>query len=62
MKYERVFSPINIRGLELKNRVLMPAINHIYTPKGYATPRFNEYYWRRAEGGVGLIVSCLRNY
>ena len=56
MKYKRVFSPISIRGLELKNRVLMPAINHIYTPEGYATPRFNEYYWRRAEGGVGLII------
>ncbi len=56
MKYERVFSPITINGLELKNRVLMPAINHIYTPEGYATPRFNEYYWRRAEGGVGLII------
>ena len=56
MKYKRVFSPIKIRDLELKNRVLMPAIHHIYTPEGYATPRFNEYYWRRAEGGVGLII------
>lgn len=56
MKYRRLFSPVKIRDLELKNRVVMSALNHIYTPEGYATDRFNEYYWRRAEGGVGLII------
>lgn len=56
MKFERLFAPIKIKNLELKNRVLMPAIDHLYTPDGYATPQFNEYYWRRAEGGVGLVV------
>jgi len=33
----------------------MPALHHTYTPGGYANDRFNQYYWRRAEGGAGLI-------
>ena len=56
MKFQRLFTPIQIRNLELKNRVVMPAIDHLYTPEGYATDQFNEYYWRRAEGGAGLII------
>ena len=56
MKHERLFTPIQVNGLELKNRVLMPALNNLYTPDGYATDRFNQYYWRRAEGGIGLII------
>ena len=46
--------------MTLKNRVVMPAMHHLYTENGYATPRFNEYYWKRVEGGAGLIIvgSC----
>ena len=35
-------------------------MHHLYTENGYATPRFNEYYWKRVEGGAGLIIvgSC----
>lgn len=56
MNLTRLFSPITIKNMELKNRIVMPALHHLYTPDGSATPRFNEYDWRRAEGGVGLIV------
>lgn len=56
MEFKRSFSPISIKGLTLKNRFVMPAIHHLYTPEGYATERFNEYYWRKAEGGVGMII------
>lgn len=56
MEQKRLFSPIEIHGLVLKNRVVMPAIHHLYTPEGYATERFNQYYWKRAEGGAGLII------
>ena len=55
MKLKRLFTPISIRDMELKNRVVMPALHHLYTPEGYATERFNRYYWRRAEGGAALI-------
>jgi len=56
MKYERLFSPLKIKNLELKNRVIMSAMHHAYTPEGYVTERFKEYYYRRAEGGVGLVM------
>ncbi len=55
MYYERLFQPITIRNLELKNRIIMPAIHLMYNMEGYANERFNEFYWRRAEGGVGLV-------
>ncbi len=57
MIFDRLFQPIDINGLTLKNRLVMPAIHHLYTPDGYATAKFNEYYWKRAEGGVGLVIA-----
>ncbi len=60
MKYVRLFTPIRIGSMELKNRIVMPAMHHLYTENGYATPRFCRYYWDRVEGGAGLIIvgSC----
>jgi 2,4-dienoyl-CoA reductase (NADPH2) len=60
MKYSRLFSPITIGTMTLKNRIVMPAMHHLYTEDGYATPRFCRYYWDRVEGGAGLIIvgSC----
>ena len=55
MEFRRIFEPITINGLELKNRVIMSAMHPLYSPGGYASERFNEFYWRRAEGGAGLI-------
>jgi 2,4-dienoyl-CoA reductase (NADPH2) len=55
MKLQRLFAPTQVGALQLKNKILMPAIHHLYTPEGYATERFNQHYWRRAEGGAGLI-------
>ncbi|NCC67029.1 MAG: FAD-dependent oxidoreductase [Clostridia bacterium] len=56
MKYERLFTPISIRDLRLKNRIVMPAIHMMYNMDGHANEKFNSFYWRRAEGGAGLIV------
>lgn len=60
MQYTRLFTPIKIGAMTLKNRIVMPAMHHLYTENGYATPRFSEYYWKRVEGGAGLIIvgSC----
>ncbi len=60
MTYERLFTPITIHALELKNRIIMPAIHHLYTEEGRCTDKFSRYYWRRVEGGAGLIFvgSC----
>ncbi len=60
MKFTRLFTPITIGSMTLKNRIVMPAMHHLYTEDGYNTPRFSEYYWKRVEGGAGLIIvgSC----
>ena len=65
MKFTRIFEPIKINGLQLKNRLVMPAMHMSYTVNGFASERFNECYWRIAEGGVGLIMvggCALDNY
>lgn len=54
--YDRLFAPLKIGGLELKNRIIMPAIHLMYNMEGYATEQSNEFFWRRAEGGVGMVV------
>lgn len=56
MKYERLFAPMTINGLELKNRIIMPAIYLIYTPDGIVNDRLCEFYNARAEGGAALII------
>ena len=57
MKFSRLFSPIEIKpGFTLKNRILMPALHHNYTPDGTLTDQFRAYYKTRAQGGVGLLI------
>lgn len=56
MQFERLFQPIKIGKLEIKNRIVMPAIHLMYNMDGYANEKFNEFYWRRAQGGAGLVI------
>jgi len=55
MQYERLFQPLTIRGMTLKNRIVMPAMHLMYNMDGYANDRFDEFYYRRAEGGAALV-------
>ena len=55
--YDRLFSPIQIRGLELKNRVVLPAMGtRMAGEKGEITPRLVAYHAARAAGGCGLNI------
>jgi len=55
MSYENLFSPIKIRGMELKNRVVFPAMaTKLITTGGYVTDALTEYHAARARGGNGL--------
>lgn len=57
MKYETLFSPMNIGDLTIKNRIVMTAAEFsLGEPSGRATPRLVDYYEERAKGGVGLII------
>jgi len=55
-KYPRLFSPLPVHTLTLKNRVVMPPMCTDYaTIGGAVTDRLVDYYTARARGGVGLI-------
>lgn len=56
MDFPHLFSPIEINGVELKNRIVMTAMHLGYTPEGEVTDRLIDFYVLRARGGVGLII------
>ena len=52
-----LLEPAKIGGMELKNRVVMPAICCKFgTETGAVSQRLIDYYTERARGGAGLIV------
>lgn len=55
MKHTNLFSPIKIRGLELKNRVVFPGMGTNYTTYGgYVNDKTIDYHVARVLGGNGL--------
>ena len=55
---ERLFERGRIGGLELKNRVVMPAMGcSLAEADGTAGEQIIRYYQARARGGVGLIIT-----
>ncbi len=56
MSLEALFSPIKIGVMEVKNRIVMPAMHLNYTMSGEITDQIVDFYRERAEGGVGLII------
>lgn len=53
---KKLYQPIKINQLELKNRIVMAPMSVYNTDNGYATERDRLFYKERAQGGVGLIV------
>jgi len=52
-----LFDPIKIKGLALKNRLVMPPMaTGMATEGGEVTDRHINHYTARARGGVGLII------
>lgn len=55
--FEHLLSPIKIRGLELKNRIILPAMGtRMASEKGEITDRLIAYHAARAKGGCGLNI------
>lgn len=52
-----LFKPFRIRGLELKNRIVMAPMTRSRSPGGFPTDENVAYYQRRAAADVGLILS-----
>ncbi|WP_420139057.1 NADH:flavin oxidoreductase [Sphingomonas sp.] len=52
-----LFRPLRVGSLELANRIVMAPMTRSFAPGGVPGEANAAYYRRRAEGGVGLILS-----
>nr|WP_295659560.1 NADH:flavin oxidoreductase [Polymorphobacter sp.] len=52
-----LFRPFDMAGLHLPNRIVMAPMTRSFSPGGVPGANVAEYYQRRAEGQVGLIVT-----
>lgn len=60
MKYDKLFNPIKLGKVEIKNRVFMSPMqtNLSQDIDGRYTDRYIEYFRERAKNEVGLIITC----
>jgi len=57
IEFKLLFSTFNIKGLKLKNRIVMPPMTTNFAAEdGGVTDKMVDYYAARAKGGVGYIV------
>ena len=54
---EILFKPARIGGVDLPNRIAMAPMTRAMSPGGVPGENVARYYRRRAEGGVGLIIT-----
>lgn len=56
-RFERVFTPLKVGNIELKNRIeFSPAVACLASPEGYVTRELIEFHKALARGGAGLIT------
>ena len=54
---DTLFAPFSYKGLELSNRIVMAPMTRSHSPGNVPGEDVAAYYRRRAEGGVGLILT-----
>jgi 2,4-dienoyl-CoA reductase-like NADH-dependent reductase (Old Yellow Enzyme family) len=52
-----LFQSLTVKNVTLPNRIVMSPMTRRFSPGGVPTAAVADYYRRRAEGGVGLIVT-----
>jgi 2,4-dienoyl-CoA reductase-like NADH-dependent reductase (Old Yellow Enzyme family)/thioredoxin reductase len=61
--FERLFQPIRLGTMEVKNRLaLTPMATNFSSKDGFVTDKLKAYYTERARGGAGLVMveeSCV---
>ena len=57
MSVDALFQPFQVKSLKMPNRIVMAPMTRSFSPGGIPTDDVAAYYRRRAEGGVGLIVT-----
>lgn len=54
---QKLFTPLKINSLELKNRIIMPCLDTTLAGEGgVVTARLTGYFERRARGGAALVM------
>lgn len=56
MDFKRLFEPITINRLTVKNRIVMPSMGLAYSTDFSFNDRYRAFYRERAAGGVGLMT------
>ncbi|MEK7794079.1 MAG: NADH:flavin oxidoreductase [Candidatus Hydrogenedentota bacterium] len=54
---DTLFAPFSYKGLDLSNRIVMAPMTRSHSPGNVPGEDVAAYYRRRAEGGVGLILT-----
>src|ERR1700689_528918 len=54
---EILFTPFAVAGLKLANRIVMSPMTRSFSPGGIPREGVEDYYRRRAQNDVGLIVT-----
>ena len=54
---DTLFRPFQLKSLNLKNRIVMAPMTRSFSPNGVPGDNVADYYRRRAENEVGLILS-----
>lgn len=63
MAYEKIFTPIKIRGLELDNRIIVPAMGTIMANRdGTVNDNYINYVVERAKNGALMFLECCSVY
>ncbi len=54
--FKVLFTPIRVGPMDLKNRIVMPAMHFLPADQGFLLPDHRDFYTERARGGVALII------
>ncbi len=57
MTYKKIFEPVRIGTMEIKNRIVLPPMGTGYSEGRKIGSRIIDYYEARARGGTGLIIT-----
>ena len=54
--FEKLFSPIKINTLKIKNRIAYPSLGLLFSYDKKLNDRFFNFYVERAKGGAGIVT------
>ncbi|RZJ78287.1 MAG: NADH:flavin oxidoreductase [Flavobacterium sp.] len=57
MNTDSLFQSFSLKSLNIKNRIVMAPMTRSFSPNGVPTNEVANYYQKRAEGEVGLILT-----